>query len=116
MAPNSTQHARWGERPCTPPIAERANRTLWIDDCLLSFPTFPHEEHSMNSAVKTYSLGAVLATACMSSHAEVIALKLTPGLWEETRVTMVNGRNVEESMRKGMEKMMANLTPEQRKA
>jgi hypothetical protein len=70
----------------------------------------------MKFAIKALALSAVLATTSMSSQAEVIALKLTPGLWEETRVTMVNGRNVEESMRKGMEKMMANLTPEQRKA
>lgn len=62
-----------------------------------------------------HALAASLATVCLASHAEVIPLKLAPGLWEETHVTMINGQNVEEAMRKGRERMMARLTPEQRK-
>ncbi|WP_426338096.1 DUF3617 family protein [Pseudoduganella sp. S-14] len=69
----------------------------------------------MNYAMKALALSASLATVCLHGHAEVIALKLAPGLWEETRVTMINGQNVEEAMRKGRERMMARLTPEQRK-
>ncbi len=69
----------------------------------------------MKYAMKALALSAALATVCLQGHAEVIPLKLAPGLWEETRVTMINGQNVEEAMRKGRERMMARLTPEQRK-
>lgn len=69
----------------------------------------------MKFAIKAFTLGASLATVTLASQAEVIPLKLAPGLWEETRVTLINGQNVEEAMRKGREKMMARLTPEQRK-
>ncbi|KQV61416.1 DUF3617 family protein [Duganella sp. Root336D2] len=69
----------------------------------------------MKLTIRALALTAGLATVCLTSHAEVIPLKLAPGLWEETRVTLINGQNVEEAMRKGREKMMARLTPEQRK-
>ncbi len=69
----------------------------------------------MNFTLKALTLGASLATVCLASQAEVIPLKLAPGLWEETRVTLINGQNVEEALRKGRERMMARLTPEQRK-
>lgn len=69
----------------------------------------------MQSIYNKLALGAGLAAVCLGSAAEVIPLKLTPGLWEETRVTMINGKDVEEAMRAASERVMARLTPEQRK-
>ncbi|WP_028105018.1 DUF3617 domain-containing protein [Pseudoduganella violaceinigra] len=69
----------------------------------------------MKFCIKDLALGASLAAICLSSQAEIIPLKLAPGLWEETRVTLINGQNVDEAIRKSQEKMMARLTPEQRK-
>lgn len=65
--------------------------------------------------IKSLALCTALATVSLACQAEVIPLKLTPGLWEESRVTLVNGQNVDDAMRKAREKMMARLTPEQRK-
>lgn len=70
----------------------------------------------MKPAAKAFAVTAILAALPLAGHAEVIPLKLAPGLWEETRVTMINGQNVGETMRAAREKMMARLTPEQRKA
>jgi hypothetical protein len=56
-----------------------------------------------------------LAAVSVTAHAEVIPLKLTPGLWEETRVTMINGKNIGEAMQMARAKMMERMTPEQRK-
>lgn len=69
----------------------------------------------MKINAKALALSASLAAICLPSQAEVIPLKLAPGLWEETSVTMINGHSVEEVMRKSQERMMARLTPEQRK-
>jgi hypothetical protein len=77
--------------------------------------SFRQQEHPMSFAIKALALAASLATVCLSSHAEVISLKLTPGLWEQTRVTKVNGQDVEAAMRKGREQMMARMSPEERK-
>ncbi|MBI3284818.1 MAG: DUF3617 family protein [Burkholderiales bacterium] len=65
------------------------------------------------SIALTLAFGA-LSVASMTSHAEIIKLKLAPGLWEESRTTLINGQNLEEIMRKQMEKNMARMTPEQR--
>ncbi|MYN05649.1 DUF3617 family protein [Pseudoduganella sp. DS3] len=69
----------------------------------------------MNIAVKAFAIAASLAAIPFTSQAEVIPLKLTPGLWEETRVTMINGQNATETLRAARERMMARMTPEQRK-
>lgn len=61
------------------------------------------------------AFAASLAAIPLASQAEVIPLKLAPGLWEETRVTMINGQNATETLRAAREKMMARMTPEQRK-
>lgn len=61
------------------------------------------------------AIAACLVSLSTASHAEVIPLKLAPGLWEETRVTLVNGQDVQATMRKHQERMMARMTPEQRK-
>lgn len=67
--------------------------------------------------MKRYPLPLTLALCAFAtaSHAEIIKTKLAPGLWEETRVTLINGKNVEDARAKHMEKIMANMTPEQRK-
>ncbi|WP_374586491.1 DUF3617 family protein [Pseudoduganella sp.] len=70
----------------------------------------------MKAAVNSLALAIGLAALPLAGNAEVIPLKLAPGLWEETQVTMINGQNVGEAMRAAREKMMARLTPEQRKA
>lgn len=65
---------------------------------------------------RSRALPVLLALAALSTaaQAEIIKTKLAPGLWEETRVTLLNGQNMEEMRQKHMEKMMANLTLEQR--
>ncbi|MDE2429568.1 MAG: DUF3617 domain-containing protein [Burkholderiales bacterium] len=71
----------------------------------------------MKSLHRTSLLAMTLGVASLSSVpalAETIALKLRPGLWEETRSTLINGKNLEEIMQKQMEKSMSRLTPEQR--
>jgi hypothetical protein len=67
--------------------------------------------------MKRYPLPLMISLCAVASatHAETIKTNLAPGLWEETRVTLVNGKNVDEARQKHMEKIMANLTPEQRK-
>ncbi|XLZ71300.1 DUF3617 domain-containing protein [Massilia sp. SR12] len=69
----------------------------------------------MKCAVKALIIAASLAAFPLASQAEVIPLKLAPGLWEESRVLMVNGQNATETMRASRERMMARMTPEQRK-
>lgn len=69
----------------------------------------------MKFTTKALAISIGLVSVCLSSHAEVIPLKLTPGLWEETRVTLINGQDIEAAIRKSRERMMARLTPEQRK-
>ena len=69
----------------------------------------------MKHAIRSFALISILTATATASHAEVLKPKLAPGLWEETRVTLVNGQNMEGAMQKHMEKMMARMTPEQRK-
>ena len=69
----------------------------------------------MKHTVRSIALISTFAAISSASHAEVVKPKLAPGLWEETRVTLVNGQNMEDAMQKHMEKIMARMTPEQRK-
>ena len=61
------------------------------------------------SSMALLGLG-VAATA----QAEIIPLKLTPGLWEQTSAIVVNGQNLEQMMFQMREQMMAKMKPEER--
>lgn len=54
------------------------------------------------------------AIAVPMAQAENIKFKLAPGLWEQTTTTLMDGKNLEESMHKQMEQTMSRMTPEQR--
>ena len=64
--------------------------------------------------LQTNVLLAGLLTYALQAGAEVLPLKIAPGLWEQTRTTIVNGQNFEAAMAKMQERMLANASPEER--
>ena len=56
----------------------------------------------------------IVMTASFFSQAEIIKVNLTPGLWEENFIAIINGKNMKELMKQQMDKSLEKMPPEQR--
>jgi len=63
---------------------------------------------------KQFLLFPCLLVTSVAVQAEVIPMKLMPGLWEESSSTTLNGQNMQSAIRQMQEQMMAKMSPEER--
>ncbi|MBV1776513.1 DUF3617 domain-containing protein [Burkholderiaceae bacterium DAT-1] len=66
--------------------------------------------------MKMKQLTLIASTFIFASHtqAEILYVKIAPGLWEHTSKTLLNGRNLESAVDELQAHLLANASPEER--